>query len=314
MHLPPQLIALASNQHGLFTRHQARDHGIDRHRLRRGVERGELRRVSHSVFAIAAAPATELQAVLAAVLDHGPGASASHHTALAMFGQTGFELLPAHILIPRSVETRSRGLSIAHTTRWIRTSHVTRLHGIPVTTPTRTPFDIAQSLHPKRLELTIDRLASRRLTSYQLLHDMLDDVAHRGRPLTQLMRTILDERPPEYVPPESGLEARFEQIVREAGITTLDRQVDIGDDTTWLGRMDFRDRDLPYVVQIDSDLYHSALVDRVRDREQTVRLEAAGLVVDRIREFDVWHRRQAVVETVQAGRARAASRRAPQPV
>jgi hypothetical protein len=313
MPLPAELLALAANQHGLFTRDQSRPHGVDRHLLQRCVERGEVRRLSARVFAVSAAPSTELQLVLATVLDSGPGACASHHTALAMFGLPGYQLLPAHVLAPRTRSSRTTDLGVTHTSRWLRDHHTIELLGISVTSPTRTPFDVSWFVHPKKLELTIDRAASRRLTSYRLLHAMLDELARRGRPLTRLMRALLDERPPDFVPVESGLEARFQEIVRAGGITTLDRQVDTGDDTTWLGRMDFRDRVLAYVSQIDSDLYHAALVDKRRDEMQTAALRAAGFVVDRIPEFDVWHRRDRVLETVRRGLAEARARRLTQP-
>ena len=115
------------------------------------------------------------------------------------------------------------------------------------------------------------------------------------------MRELLDARPVGYRPPESGLERRFQRIIADDGQPPFRRQVDAGGDQ-WLGRMDFVD-DIPLIVLIDSDRYHASVLDQGRDRDQTERLEAAGFVVARFSEFDVWYRGAEVARHVRAERA-----------
>jgi hypothetical protein len=262
--------------------------------LRRARDRGDLHPLSSQVLAFAGSPASEMRSVMAAVLDAGPGAAVSFQTGASMWGFPGYELLPAQTLIRRGRRGVRPSLGEVHTTCWIRPNHVTELHGMRVVNPARLCFDLSGKVHSKKLERLVDAGWSRGLLTYEGLHEMYDDMARRGRPRTTVMKSILADRPADYVPPESGTEARFQQIAREAGLDQLRRQVDSGDDHGWIGRMDFRHQLLPFVVQVDSDLYHAALFDARRACEQTARLDAAGYIVLRVREFDIWHNRQVV--------------------
>ncbi len=104
------------------------------------------------------------------------------------------------------------------------------------------------------------------------------------------LRQLVDDRPLDYRPPESNLEARVAEVLTSAFEPPLERQVDLGDDDDWLGRVDYLDRELRIVFEIQSDLFHSSVSDRARDRARRERLEAAGWLVVEIPEFDVWHR------------------------
>src|SRR3546814_16333358 len=76
------------------------------------------------------------------------------------------------------------------------------------------------------------------------------------------MRQVLATRGLDYVPPASNLEARFEQILLQAGEAPMRRQVDIGDGDRWIGRVDFRDADLPLLVEIPSERFTAGLIDK----------------------------------------------------
>src|SRR3546814_17080532 len=67
-----------------------------------------------------------------------------------------------------------------------------------------------------------------RLVSGQSLHAMLEVMAQRGRPGIWTMRQVLATRGLDSVPPASNLEARFEQILLQAGDAPMRRPVDIG--------------------------------------------------------------------------------------
>jgi very-short-patch-repair endonuclease len=298
------LLARASQQHGLFTRAQADSFEVDKRMIARRVARGEWRLVTSRVIAVHGAPLTDLQLVMAAVLDAGRGAIASHQTAAAFWDLSGFSLTPPHVIEPRRARSVRASLGTVHTTTWLRREHWTSLHGIPLTTPTRTLFDLSGQVSPARLERAIDRAWSRRLTSGRLLHEMLDDLARRGRRRIRTMRLLLEPRGLDYRPPESGLEVRFQEIAIRSG-RHYERQVDMSDETGWLARVDFRSLVLPLVVEIYGDVFHRALVDQRHDRARRLRLEAAGLVVVEIAEFDVWHNPARVIAQLEEGETRA---------
>lgn len=116
------------------------------------------------------------------------------------------------------------------------------------------------------------------------------------------MREILAEHPLDSIPPASGLEARFERILRVAGEPPLERQVDVGGHE-WIGRVDFADRALGLLVEVDSATYHSGELDRDRDVLRDSALSAAGWrLVLRIPEEEVWRRPWRALALVQAAR------------
>ncbi len=118
------------------------------------------------------------------------------------------------------------------------------------------------------------------------------------------MRWLDEPRGPGYVPSASGLELRFEQVLARYGEPPMRRQVDSGDDEEWVGRVDYRDPDLPFIVEIQSEKYHLALVDQAADTVRLARLKAAGFAVLPIWDTDVWHRPAEVAAAVREARRR----------
>ncbi len=185
------------------------------------------------------------------------------------------------------------------------------LDGIPVVTPARALFDIAGtqrrgaelSWWVERMARMTDSAWAMRLVSGATLHRMLGDLAQRGRPGIRTMRQVLADRPPEYVPPASSLESRFQQILARAGRAPMRRQVDVGDDR-WIGRVDFRDDLRPLVVEIQSERFHTSLSDVASDTERFARFDTAGLETLPVTEEEVWHRPAEVLRKVDEARAR----------
>jgi very-short-patch-repair endonuclease len=136
---------------------------------------------------------------------------------------------------------------------------------------------------------------------------MLKELKGRGRPGIQVMRELLATRGPDYVPQASGLEGRFREILRRDGQPPMDRQVDVGGEE-WLGRIDFIDRDAKLIVQIDSERYHEALIDKAADAAQTAALDEAGFEVQRYTDTQVFFRPYEVAGPVRRARLRKPAR------
>jgi very-short-patch-repair endonuclease len=119
------------------------------------------------------------------------------------------------------------------------------------------------------------------------------------------MRELDSARGPAYVPPASGLERRFIEINDEP----MERQVDCGDEE-WCGRVDFRHSLLPLVVEVQSEKYHTSLVDRAADAARRARLAAAGFEVVEVWDTDIWHHPDAVRDRIRAAVRRLRSRAA----
>jgi hypothetical protein len=152
----------------------------------------------------------------------------------------------------------------------------------------------------------VDNAWADRLVSGSTLHSMLDELAQRGRPGIRVMRQVLATRGSDYVPPASNLEARVSKILAGGGIPPMRRQVNTGDEVGWIGRVDLRDEVLPLILEVQSERFHSSLIDQQLDAHRIDRLKRAGFVVVQVTDVQVWHKPHELLGAVRDGRQRAA--------
>lgn len=309
MAIDHHLRALSERQHGLVTVDQVRHVGASQAALRhRRADRRDWEPLTPRVFRLEGSPRTPHQAALAAVLDSGRGAVLSHGAAGALWGLAGHRLRPAHVSVVRGGSQTRSSLAVVHRPRALPDRFLTRLDAIPVVRPELLVLQACATM-PRRAERVLDGLWSLRLLSDPVVRSCLDELAACGRPGIVLLRELLDDRGIGYVPPATGLEARFAAVARNAGLPPMKRQTDLGDDEAWTGRVDFLEPALAHIVEVDSERYHAALVDRRADEARQLRLEMAGFTVTRVVDLDVWHRPHVVVAAVREGRRRALQRR-----
>lgn len=299
MELDVGLRALAERQHGVIARAQARGMGANRHHLRRRAESTAWEPITGRVLRLVGAQRTFRQRAMAATLDAGPGAAVSHESAAALLRLPGFPAGALHVSRAVGRSAHHSVLARLHRTCWLPETHVRVFERIPVTSPARTIFDLAGVLHPGRTERALDNALARGLTTIEALHRVTEELAGQGRPGSSVMRRLLAERAGAYVPPESNLEARLQVVAKRAGLHTLVRQRDVGGGD-WIGRVDFLDPERRLVVEVDSDLHHSSVLDEAADAERDAALAEAGYTVVRIDEHDLWHRPDEVVRRLLA--------------
>lgn len=301
----PETAALltAERQHGLITRRQAAELGITRARWRQWATRGGWELVTNRVARRLGSPRTTHQRVLAAALDVGPSTYVSHWSAAALWGIPNVDVEPTDLIVVRGGSQTRTALARTHRPRHLPDPFSTVLDGIPVVRPALVVLQLASMVSPARLGRLLDQFWTRRLLSGPSMARELAPLMHRGRAGTVAVRQLLESLPPGYVPPATGLEGRFASILERAGLEPMRRQVDLGDDASWSGRVDFLDADLPFVVEVDSERYHAALTDAAADRARQERLEAGGFVVRRFDEVDVWRHPERIVDEVRAVRA-----------
>jgi very-short-patch-repair endonuclease len=284
-----------------------------------GLTRDDLKRlrrsdgwevVSDRVLAVAGVPWTGRRRAMAGVLDCSPGATASHTTAAAVFGAPGGSFDHIHVSRHRGISTRNSGLAVVHEVIDLLPHHVLIVDGLPVTSPARTCFEMAALWHPKKVEYLVDWFWRERIMDGRTLDRTVRELARRGRTGSTLMRNLNDARGPDYVPPGSGLEGRFAEVLEWNGLPAMERQVDVGGDDGWTGRIDFRDKRLPHIVEVQSEKYHTSLVDRAADALRLKRLDADGFEVTQVWDTDIWQSPKVVADAVFEGRRRAAQRAA----
>jgi len=288
---------LACAQHGLLTAADLHTHGVTRHGVAHAVDRGDLVRVAPGLFVVGGAPRTTSQGALVAT--RSPAGSLSHRSAAAWWGLPKFELEPFHVTRIRAGSTTRSSCDVLHQPRRLTRAHLTTWRDVPVTRPGRTLFDLAATEHPKLVARTYDTMWSRGLITPQGMDRLLAELSGRGCTGVVLMRELIDARRHLTQPTGSRLEQRFEVLNQRAGIPLLRRQVELGDEDAWIGRLDFAGQERKLVVEVDSEIHHSALLDTERDASQTERLEAAGWHVWRLKEDDLWNNSVWVVEELR---------------
>jgi very-short-patch-repair endonuclease len=307
--LDTRLRRYAASHHGLITRAALAELGASEAAVRHRVARGELEMLSPLVCRYLAAPKTVNQRVLSAVLDAGPGAVASHQTAASLWGLPGMFVQPIQVIGRRDHLHRGSAYlaDVVHEPRLLLENHVMELAGVPLTSPGRTLIDLAglSAVHTGRLARLLDTAWARNLINYHSINRTFRELAKRGRPGIRRMRTLLDERPADYRPPESGIEARLMALAATAMVGGLRRQVDIGDEDGWIGRMDFVSDSRLWIVEVDSGLFHGSLTDRSRDRARRERLRVTGWVVTEISDVELFHRTDHVTATLKEDHASA---------
>jgi very-short-patch-repair endonuclease len=293
--------ALAEAQHGVVSIIQLHDDGATDAEIKHLTQSGHWVRLTPLVLCRVGSPKTIEQRVSAAVLDAGRRAGLSHWSAAAWFDLPGFRLRPLHVIRLRDATSTPSRLATIHEPRALPDHHLCVHRGVSVTVPSRIPFDIA-SRDPRGAERALDRGWVRHLLNRQSELRMLDDLAERGRRGITLMRQLLDAREPDYRPNDTGLEDRFQELCRQVGLV-MERQRNLLGLGEWLGRVDFVNESLKLVIEVDSALYHDALIDQRADEARRALLTAADYRVRSFTDHEIFYDRAGSLERLRAIRS-----------
>ena len=301
---PAELAAFAREHHGLFHRRDALALGWTHARLQHLVQTGWCDKPRHGVYRIGGAPTTRPQLDLAAVWFAGADGVVSHRAAVRLWDAPGFSSAGPEITRPRGRSQR-REYGLVHGSLVLPDSHCTEHRSIPITTPARTVFDLAGVVSTGRTERVLDDFLNRKLCTLAQLQQVFFALARRGRRGTVTMRTLLEARGEGYVAPASELERRARAVFEQHGLPMPEFEVDLGSEA-WVGRVDCYWREAKVVVELDSRLHHTALLDREADRRRDNELMAAGWRVIRVTWRDLHDAPIQVVRLIRTALAAAA--------
>lgn len=206
-------------------------------------------------------------------------------------------------LATTSSSRRTTELALVRRVRNLSSRWVVSLRGVPTVRPEYLAIQLFGDCSFERAETLVDRLWAMRLLSAPSIEICLADLGRSGRNGILGVRQYLERRPPDYIPPATGLEGRVKRILEEAGVP-MRRQVNSGAEM-WTGRVDFRHADLPLILEVQSETFHTALTDVEHDERRHAQLVADGFVYREVWDADVWARPRQVVETVKNGIAEA---------
>jgi hypothetical protein len=141
---------IAAAQHGIVTRAQLLGAGMSSGAIAHRLAHGRLHRMHRGVYLLGHRIAPPLAWETAAVLAYGARAALSHRTAGNLWGllPEGGELV--HVTVVGEGKGRS-GIRI-HRARSLESRDLARRHGLSLTSPARTLFDLSEALSPRELE------------------------------------------------------------------------------------------------------------------------------------------------------------------
>lgn len=184
-----RLTVLAARHHGVFSRRQAVEAGASRGLIQGRLATSRWERLYPGVYRMAGAPALQRGRLLAACLAAGQLAVASHRSAATLKEIPGGDerLLELSVLNTRRV--RLPGI-LVHAVGRLDPVDVTIIDAIPATTATRTLIDLAGVVSEETLELALDDVLRRRLTTLARLRWRMIDLGTRGRPGVKTLRGL----------------------------------------------------------------------------------------------------------------------------
>ncbi|MFY1575484.1 endonuclease domain-containing protein [Verrucosispora sp. WMMD703] len=202
-----------------------------------------------------------------------PGAVIAGRSAAALFG-AGFigDAEPLDILVPTGLRFGPVAGLVVHTGE-IAEADVVSHAGMPVTTPLRTCWDLAQWLNPEEAVVVVDRLLGQRLVRADQLREMVD--RRRGARGWRRMLRVAQLADPGA---ESAQESRLRVRIVLAGVRRPVTQFVVERDGRFIARVDLAWPELKIAVEYDG-LWHDDPQQLHRDRQRLNRLLGEGWIV-----------------------------------
>lgn len=210
-----RIAALAKRQHGVVCRPQLLALGLTRHDVDYRLRIERLHPLYRAVYAAGHDALTREGRWMAALLASGPAAVLTHRPAARSWGISSMSGLD--VTVPR----QRRGMpGVDLHVSVLPPDETTERDGIPVTTISRTLFDMATILRPRQLESALHQAEVQRLLDLLSLHDLL--TRYPRRPGAPAIRALLATREAGATVTRSELEVRFLEFVDQRGLPRPD--------------------------------------------------------------------------------------------
>jgi hypothetical protein len=266
-----------ARQYGLIDLAQARALGVGEDALRRAANAGVLHRRLPAVYALAGAPVSWRQSLLAAVLDAGPGAAVSHRAAAVLLGIARRDApLFVEIAVPRPRSSRIPG-ALVHRSKDLSAEHVLEVDGIPCTGPLRTLVDLGAVERWPAVADALERALQQKQVTVRGAEWMLTNLSKQGRNGSGVFRRVLDERALRSATPDPGvLEPRMARLLRDSGLPLPVYQHEVRVDGLLVARLDFSYPQWLEAFEVDGFEAHGTPVAMTGGFEREHRLRALG--------------------------------------
>jgi very-short-patch-repair endonuclease len=288
---------IARGQYGVFTRRQALDVGHLRSAIDWRVRTGEWESTDFGVYRTAGTPASWHQRLLSACLA-GP-AVASHRSAAVLWRFPGFD---DSVVEVTAIRHRRRFASdvVWHESIRLGDDQHTVLDGVPTTSATRTIIDLGAVCDASAIIAAFDDAARRSLTSAGRVAAAMESLGPTRRGSGTLRRALAQRLQADPVP-ESILETRFAELVRDAGLPTPVRQHRVADGSGQIvARVDFAYPRARLAIEIDGAQFHAGASAWRGDLARQNVLVALGWQVLRFTARDLDTRPDEIATTIRS--------------
>lgn len=242
-------------QYALITRAQALAAGLTDGQIEVRLRNGVWIEIRPSVYAIAGAPQSWHQMLLASVLAHGCQSWASHATANHLWALKGFDQ-PEELELIAHLGTQIRLDGVrGRRSGSLFDSDLTVRHGIPTVSAERALIDVSSRLTENRLGRILDDALRRRIIDLEEFRRCAQRLLPApGRSMSRV-HAVLGARIPGYDPGDSDLETRALRALTAAGLPPPKQQHRM----LLRGRrvrIDLAYPDLKIAIELDSWKYH----------------------------------------------------------
>ena len=266
-----ELAELATEQHGVVATRQLDALGYSKSSVAKAANVGRLHRIHRGVYAVGQRRLTWHGRCMATILGSYPSV-ASHLSAAWLWGLLRSRPETMHITC-RSPRPGKRAF-VVHTADLAR-ADLARRDGIPVTSLSRTILDVAVKSRARTVRRHIQLAEDLQLFDLNAMNDLLERTkGHRGQAKVRAALELYDEKP---VFTRSGLERRFLELVREAGLPepAMNLFVEGYEIDAWWEAERFG-------VELDVYETHGSRLSFEEDRERDDKLLLAGIETTRV--------------------------------
>lgn len=265
------LLELATAQHGVVSTRQLAGIGYTRSSASKAHGVGRLRRVHRGVYAVGHVKLSWEGRCFAALLACAPSV-ASHLSAGWLWGLLRYRPTTFHLTAP--TKRRSKPGIAVHSSV-LAEGDLAVVGNLPLTALPRTILDLASLLSETALERMLERAEEHRRFDLGAFDELLGRTA--GHPGHGALRRALDIYRPESAFTRSGLERRFLELVRRAGLPEPSMNYVVGGfelDAYWEAER--------FVVELDVYETHGSHAAFERDRIRQEDLLLLGIGMTRV--------------------------------
>ena len=243
---------------------------------------------------------------MAACLALGPETVASHRSAAYLLDLDGIDNATVEVSVPANGRSHLNG-AVVHRVKSIPRCDRGLIRGIPITNASRTLIDLDAVVKEETLELAVEDVLRRRITSVARLEWRLNDLCSRGRGGCGSLRHLLDQRVGDG-PTENPLETKLTRAIRKSSLPKPRRQFEVKDGASVVARVDFAYPHERIAVEADGFRWHTSRPDWERDLQRRNDLQRLDWILIHVTDNGLRRGSGAVVAEIEAAlRLRGAS-------